>query len=757
MEENQFSNIYIQTEGAWEKEGQNKFGYTGPKPKSMEKRKQDSHEQHSYLKKIVTAFKIFTTFYDLVYKEFDEIIKLFLYKPEIIEELEKHYNCKFIYGRRLSQYKIKNGGGTEFIKIEGLETLYNFIEHEFKHIGLKVERYTEEDIQVMNETTRLKVAKLEATKERERNELLVIFREIMKKKELEKKKKPIARGIQQDILNLNYFKYNDIGTLILPCGIGKSILSLFLNDQVKSNKTIIGVPSLNLVGQFRKECLKFMDKENILCIGSNYETKRLVIRDFFKKNNTVIITTYHSAKKILEEGGEFDFKIGDECHHLVGEKFKPSKDEIKEISDFKKFLEIKSKKSLFMTATPKFIQEYNDKKGTSMDNEKIFGKVIYRESVKWAIENNYITDYYLEVIRNTENELDNIIDDIGINVDHKELFFSALMSLKSLERNPKLTHLLIYTNTTESADIVEFYIKQILDKNIISIPNENIYHRSLHSKVKDFNIEKEKKAFIKSEYGIISCVQIFGEGVDIPKLNGVVVAEHMESEIRIVQSLLRPHRLEKGNSNKEAFIICPFIDNSNELNNKSFDKVKQIVKHMRNCDDQISSKINLTEFKKRPDPRNPKPNILPELVEGDGTNLKILKTRLRKAKCLASELSEEEEDYLLSQEINKANNIISKQEYLEDRDRVLFIENPEGYFKKHALWKGWYDFLGIETKNFIQTKDEWIRFCKEKNVKSVDMYNILCEEYSQLPREPSELYLGFTNICNELGLFSRRR
>ena len=99
MEENEYHNIYIQNEEVWKKAGQNKFGYTGPKKNSLVKRKHDSHEQHSYLKKIVTAFKIFITFYDLVYKEFDEIIKIFLYKPEIIEELEKHYNCEFTYGR----------------------------------------------------------------------------------------------------------------------------------------------------------------------------------------------------------------------------------------------------------------------------------------------------------------------------------------------------------------------------------------------------------------------------------------------------------------------------------------------------------------------------------------------------------------------------------------------------------------------------------------------------------------------------------
>ena len=750
----EFSKIYIHGR-SWDKEGIAKYGYTGPKQNSMEKRKYDSHEQHSYIKLIFAGFKIFiTNDYNLGYKEFDDIIKLFINKPEIIEELENGYDCYFTYGRRLEQYKVENGGGTEFIKKEGLETLYNFIEFEFPKLGLKVVRYTDDEINVMNEKKKLEIKGLKATEERLRNEKLEKLRKELKKKEMERKKKPIARGIQQDILNLNYFKHNNIGTLILPCGIGKSITSLFLNDQVKSKKTIIGVPSLNLVGQFRKECLKFMDQKNILCVGSNYETNIKTITKFLEGNG-VIITTYHSAKKILAEGIEFDFKIGDECHHLVGEKFKPSKDEHKEISDFKKFLEIKSKKSLFMTATPKFIKEYNDKDGTSMDNEKIFGKVIYRESVKWAIENNYITDYYLEVIRNTELELDSIIEDIGINVEHKELFFSALMTLKSLERNSKLTHLLIYANTIESADIVEFYVKQILEKKIISIPSENIYHKSLHSKVKDFNIEKEKKEFTDSKYGIISCVQIFGEGVDIPKLNGVVVAEHMESEIRIVQSLLRPHRKEEGNPDKEAFIICPFIDNSNELNNKSFNKVKQIVKQMRICDDGISLKINLTEFKKRDGHSNPKPNILPELVEGDGTNLKILKTRLRKAKCLDSNLSDEEEDYLLCQEINKANNIISKQEYLEDRD--MEIENPEAYFKKHALWKGWYDFLSIDTKNFIKTKDEWVKFCQDKNVKSVEMYKKLCEEYPQLPREPSELYLGFTNIGNELGLFSRRR
>ena len=97
MEENEYHNIYIQNEGAWEKECQNKFGYTGPKKNSLGKRNDDSHEQHSYLKKIVTAFKIFITFYDLGYKEFDEITEQYLSDSfDLSDELDLSNNYEKI-------------------------------------------------------------------------------------------------------------------------------------------------------------------------------------------------------------------------------------------------------------------------------------------------------------------------------------------------------------------------------------------------------------------------------------------------------------------------------------------------------------------------------------------------------------------------------------------------------------------------------------------------------------------------------------
>jgi hypothetical protein len=68
-----------------------------------------------------------------------------------------------------------------------------------------------------------------------------------------------------------------------------------------------------------------------------------------------------------------------------------------------------------------------------MDDETIFGKLIDEKTVHWAIENKKITDYYLLVLKNTE-EVNQIISLLNINVSNKELFISAYMTLKSIEK-----------------------------------------------------------------------------------------------------------------------------------------------------------------------------------------------------------------------------------------------------------------------------------------------------------------------------------
>jgi predicted helicase len=593
----------------------------------------------------------------------------------------------------------------------------------------------------------------------------------------------IPYDYQQKVLDNieEFYKNNNIGKIIYACGLGKALLGILIIQKLDFKSVVIGVPSLYLQKQMKNEIIKIFNyPKNILYIGSSEDeeiistTYKNKINKFINRKSSkckFIITTYTSCY-LLSDEYIFDFKIGDEAHHLVGNDNEKTKDS---------FHKIKSNKTLFMTATEKIIENNrNNKIIYSMDNEKIFGKYIDTKSVCWAIENKKITDYNLIILKNTEEEIDNIIKNITFDNDeikssiikNKELFLSAFMTLKSIEKYNDLTHLLIYTNESKNADLVKKYIDIILKLNIINIDSTNFYNKSLHSNsnesLNDTEEEGEITKFKKSKYGIISCVYIFGEGFDCPKLNGVVFGENMESDIRIVQSTLRPNRLDKDFPNKKAYVIIPYIDTDDFMNdNKSFDKCRKIIAKIRNVDENIEYKIKLGIFKPTIYPFNPSsspsiPNKYNDIIDNPDELTKII-LRLRYSKALSSILTEEQDEFNYRRQLNKELNILDKEQYLKQETKeyiekyIEYIKDPEEYFKLKGIEFIWYDFMGVDTTNFIHPKCEWIKFCKEKKVDSNDSYKNLCLEYNILPRNPEYLYIGFTNILNELGLVKKGR
>jgi superfamily II DNA or RNA helicase len=380
------------------------------------------------------------------------------------------------------------------------------------------------------------------------------------------------------------------------------------------------------------------------------------------------------------------------------------------------------------------------------------------------------------MVNENKNELEDneeIEDDkkvINSIQEYKELFLSAFMSLKSIETHEDLNHILIYTNSTNSAEIIKRYIDLILKLNILNINKDNYYNKALHSgNTKDTDVEVKK--FKNATWGIISSVYIFGEGFDCPKLYGVVFAENMESDIRIVQCALRPNRLDKQNPDKKSYIILPYIDTMDfTIDKNSFDKCRKIISKIRNVDENIIHKIDvctLTNSKKKPtinpEPNpNPIPNNSIKLVDyiHNSEELEKIKLRLRYSKALSSKCSEEQDEFNYVRALNKELNIQSKEEYA---DKVIkdkhknYIENPEEYFKSKCVWSNWYDFIGVDTKKFIQDKNDWINFCKEKEVNSLEKYKELCKLYEKLPINPVDFYIGCLDIDVELDFNTKRR
>jgi superfamily II DNA or RNA helicase len=645
--------------------------------------------------------------------------------------LEKLHDIDLKMKRHFKSYHVYMDGGTEFYKRDIIDLIIKFIQH--SNIQYKVLSDNEMDLLERSCRIYTKIKScIHSNVDKIKDKL----------KQLKEVKKPIEPFPHQQLIldKINdFYQKHSIGKLIWACGLGKTAMCMFIIHLMKYQSILIGVPSTYLQKQMikkDKELKKMFPSYIIYTIGGdNSDSIPQIINKIHLKKPVFVISTYHSCYKLLDI--PFDFKVGDEAHHLVGS----------EDTDFRLFHKIKSTHTLFMTATEKIANT-----SYSMDDDSIFGNEIDNKSVKWAIENKRITDYNILVLKNTLDDVDSIIHHYKIQVSNKDLFMSAYMCLKSIQQYNDLSHLLIYTNKIEDAKLTHSYVEQLLP--VLDI--NDIYNKVLHSE-NCHDVESEITEFKKSKLGIISCVYIFGEGVDIPELNGVCIAGKMNSEIRIVQYLLRPNRLHY--TKEKAYIIIPYIDTDNwEDENNSFEKVRVIISQMRNGDDSIEQKIKVSMLNKKYEVKEKDKSEFQHQYEFNDYELEKIKIRLRYSKSLLSKNTEEQEEYNYVRLLNQELNIDSIQKYNDcKQNHSHFIEDPVIYFGNKGVWHNWYHFMGIETQHYIQTKEEWIKFCKEINVSSLEDYYQKCEIYRQLPKEPKELYQIFTSVNNELELFIRRR
>ena len=565
---------------------------------------------------------------------------------------------------------------------------------------------------------------------------------------------------------VKHFESNNKGYIIEPCGSGKSFLSIHYTKTVGYKTIVIGTPSKYLQTQMRDEILEVIPEARIRFVGGDEDTSIVTIKEEIhnlRDGPLFVITTYASCCKLV--GLHFDIKIGDECHHLTG---------IEDNNEgYLRFHNISSNKSLFMTATKKIVDTRSTNTVFSMADEETFGHCIDEKSVKWAIDNKVITDYKVVVLKATGNNIDDIIGDLDIQLDDKnvEIFVSAYMALKSMASYDGLTHVLCYTNTTSHAELMHTFIGILLDKGIFpSLNKEEFYNKALHSGSKCF-LKHEVDIMKNKKHGIISCVYIFGEGFNLPKLNGVCFVENMVSIIRIIQCALRSARIERGNPNKKSYLLVPFIDHDDfNEENASHKKVRSIVSNLGNVDENIDERLFVNTLTRR-EPganRDNDNNPAEEQVEdeaydfrNDNLELRRLRLRLRRSKDLKSKLSMEEEEYIFQKALLYQNNVKSKCEY-DDFVHEDKKDDIERYFKSKGVWpdKGWYDLLSIDTSMYPTTKDEWKRVCQEKNIKSMEEYKTYCEQpNSDLPSEPDKLYHKewTSSIEVELGISKPRR
>lgn len=528
-----------------------------------------------------------------------------------------------------------------------------------------------------------------------------------------------------------HFQQYDKGMLVLMCGVGKTLISLWITQELNSNTILIGVPNKLLLKQWEEVICVLFQSVPYLIVSGGVDTENIMR---FLENNQkkcIVITTYSSAHKVYTATQYmrfvFGMKILDEVHHLTTNNMRLAHTTKKYIQ----MLNIPSVKQLSLTATLKQLESMcDDGIVVSNDNVEYFGEIIDRKCLLWAINENIICDYVIQTIITNEEQLEQQLSRFHIIEENdKRLFLSAFASLKSIFDGHS-HHLLIYSNNKDNSLKLIQYIKMLLDDNYFDIPD--LYYSNYHSEMKSKDQKEIINNFEKAKFGIITCVYCLGEGWDFPLLDGVVFAENMTSNIRIVQSALRASRKNKNDINKKTKIILPILNRDDWLeNNENPDlkKVREVIYQMGLEDETITQKIKVFRIeieKQKPKPReNEEREMIDEFGEYDDELTQKLRLKTIKRTALAT-------TYEKARKIIADKNIKSKESYYElcERDNRLSKE-PEIAFK--GQFTNWIEYLSIKRVYYD------LETCKNK-----------VGEYLLLYPEIKKYYLNLSIVSNEL-------
>ena len=416
---------------------------------------------------------------------------------------------------------------------------------------------------------------------------------------------------------LSYFKNKSRGKLIHPCGSGKSLTGYWFFRYMKGNNALIVVPSLQLVKQTLKtwarefmcegieidwiavcsdDDVKNLDDPslNTFEIGIEVNTETEMISSFLKQNSEkikIIITTYQSGKKVIDAVNQaniiFDIGIFDEAHKTVGAKNKP----------FAQLLydeNIKIKKRLFMTATERVFKGDSDSI-ISMDDEKIYGKIVDQFSFKSALEQNppILSDYRIISTSIRKEEIKNLIDNNNLlragnkkwSFEADASTFASLITLRKLIKKNKIKHIISFHSSIKRAK--EF---RELNNQINNLGSEFGTLHSFHISGKDSTgIRAEVlNRFVYEEPSLITNARCLTEGVDIPAVDAVIFADPKHSKVDIVQAAGRALRTYEGK--KMGYVIIPVVlegEDSFSIQENTFKQIITVLSAMGMSDERI--------------------------------------------------------------------------------------------------------------------------------------------------------------------------
>lgn len=456
------------------------------------------------------------------------------------------------------------------------------------------------------------------------------------------KKSPHITQQEAIAATVSHYQENNRGQLILPCGAGKTLASIWISEKLGGRKILIMLPSLSLLRQTLREWADNSSSPfRYLCVCSDttvdlgndapiekisdmdvpVTTEVEAIREFLKdttSKTSIIFSTYQSSKVLAEavskSGAKFDIGIFDEAHRTAGTKVGAWGISLDDAN-------IPINKRIFMTATPKIYAPHITKKAKeedvlicSMDNAEIYGKPFYEIGFAEAVARGHITDYKVIVICVTDAEVKKIIEQGGrvITDQEHEWDAKALAKRIALVKGIRAYGLRkAFTFHGKVASAKAFTDKNTpygIDKIFELIEPEKEKQKSLGFFHVNGTMPSGERSNILKEFesvdiGIMSNARCLVEGVNIPAVDTVAFIDPKRSLIDIVQATGRAMRKADWKQNGNIFIPVFLEEDSDPeeiIKSSDFGTVWEVLQAMLDQDQRmegIVSKMRILQGK----------------------------------------------------------------------------------------------------------------------------------------------------------------
>jgi predicted helicase len=457
----------------------------------------------------------------------------------------------------------------------------------------------------------------------------------------------------------------DRGKLIMACGTGKTFTGLNIAEELagKGGHVLFLVPSLALMQQTVREwsidsavplrSFAVCSDTQVGVRRSREDTTDIDVHDLEipattsgsrlaaratapdAERMTVVFSTYQSIQAISvaqQQFGlpEFDLIICDEAHRTTGVTL-AGEDE----SNFVRIHDqsfIAAKKRLYMTATPRVygeaVQRVADEEGAtlcSMDDEALYGKVLFTRNFGWAVQNGLLTDYKVIVLAVNEADVaagiqarladadsELLLDDATKIVGcYKALLKSDFAADAAGDAMP-MRRAITFCKSIAASKTVEAEFARVaedwrdaLAKNAVEGAEElpelacQVRHvdGTFNAKARDTLLSWVKENTGRTdECRILTNARCLSEGVDVPALDAIMFLHPRKSQIDVVQAVGRVMRRAEGK--RLGYVILPIgvpagVEPEEALNNnEKYKVVWQILNALRSHDERLDATIN---------------------------------------------------------------------------------------------------------------------------------------------------------------------